>query len=144
MSPPATTFSPKEPRNGNQEILPSQHHLWASHRAWITATCLLFASILYWLQWPYYSALHSLPLPRSHSLLDMLGGTDITGVAILAIKQYFQSQNLPSMPSNGNALWYKNEASNWVREYLPIGNGYMGGEPSCSISVRSSYINGFF
>src|SRR5882757_366666 len=72
MSPPATAFSPKVPRNGNQEILSSQHHLWASHRAWITATCLLFASIFYWLQWPYYSALLSLPLPHSPSLLDML------------------------------------------------------------------------
>ncbi len=73
----------------------------------------------------------------------MLGGTDITGVAILAIKHYIQAQNLPSMPSNGNSLWYKSEASNWVREYLPIGNGYLGGESSCGIFVRSSYVNGF-
>lgn len=144
MYPPATGFSPKESRNGNQEILSSQHRLWASHRVWITATCLLFAGISYWRQWPYYSALLSLQLPHGRPLWGILGGTDIVGVAILAIQQYIQAQNLPSMPSNGNALWYKNEARNWVREYLPIGNGYMGGESSCSIFTRFSYVHGSF
>ena len=74
----------------------------------------------------------------------MLGGIDIIGVAILAMKQYIQAQKLPGMPSNGNALWYKSEARNWVREYLPIGNGYLGGESSRSICVYSSYVNDFF
>ena len=142
MCPPVTGFSPKESRNGNQEILSSQHRSWASHRVLITATCLLFVGISYWLQWPYYSALLSLPLPHIRPLLDIR--TDITGPAILAIRKCIQAQNLPSMPSNGNALWYKNEARNWVREYLPIGNGYLGGESSCNISTRSSYVHGSF
>ena len=47
------------------------------------------------------------------------------------------------MPSNGNALWYQEEASNWVNEYLPIGNGYLGGESFHSIFTLPSYWNGF-
>lgn len=112
-----------------------------SHMAWMTATCPLLAGISYWLQWSHYSALFSLPRPHIPTLWGILGGTDIAGVAILAIRQDIQAQDFPSMPSNGNALWYKKEASNWVREYLPIGNGYLGGESFCSIITRSYYLN---
>jgi hypothetical protein len=78
-------------------------------------TCLLVSVISYWFSWPHYPALFSLPLPRASTLLDMLG------------MQGTQNQGPPSMPLSGNALWYKKEAFNWVREYLPIGNGYLGG-----------------
>jgi len=50
-----------------------------------------------------------------------------------------QPQSPPNVPLNGNALWYQNEAVNWVREYLPIGNGYLGGESFHSISIPSSF-----
>ena len=59
--------------------------------------------------------------------------------AILAILQVIQPQSPPNVPLNGNALWYQNEAINWVREYLPIGNRYLGGESFCSISIPSSF-----
>lgn len=138
MSLPVTGFPSKEPRNSNQETLSSQRHLWTSYGTWISATCLLFAGIFYWL---YHSALCVLPLPHGPTLLDGLGGTDVTGGPIVATKQDIQAQNPPTMPSNGNALWYKNEACNWVREYLPIGNGYLGGEYSCGIFTQPSYSN---
>jgi len=34
-----------------------------------------------------------------------------------------------SLPASGSALWYQTPAANWVFESLPIGNGYLGGEP---------------
>ena len=139
MSLPATGFLSKEPRHGNQETLSSQRYLWAPYRIWVSATCLLFAGISSWL---YYSALFCPPLPHGLPLLDMLSGTNIASTAILATQHDIQAPNLPCMPSNGNALWYKNEASNWAREYLPIGNGYLGGEYFCRIFTHPSYLNG--
>lgn len=35
---------------------------------------------------------------------------------------------IPSgFPSTGNGLWYTEPAVNWSTQYLPIGNGYLGG-----------------
>jgi alpha-L-fucosidase 2 len=34
----------------------------------------------------------------------------------------------PSFPSSGNGLWYTAPGTIWVQEFLPIGNGYLGGE----------------
>jgi len=131
-----TRFPSKEPRNGNQEIQSSQCPRLAPQKAWIPMIYLLFASISHWILCPYYSALSSLPMLRS---FPFGGGTDITSGAILAILQVIQPQSPPNVPSNGNALWYQNEAFNWVREYLPIGNGYLGGESFRSIPIPSSF-----
>lgn len=30
-------------------------------------------------------------------------------------------------PTSGNGLWYSEPAVNWSTQYLPIGNGYLGG-----------------
>ena len=108
--------------------------LLAPQRAWIviTITCLIFAGISHWLPWPYYGALFSLLHPRNFTVSDI-------GGAILAISQWTQARSFSSMPSNGNALWYKEAASNWVTEYLPIGNGYLGGESFRSIFTHSPY-----
>lgn len=33
-------------------------------------------------------------------------------------------------PASGNGLWYAQPAVNWSTQYLPIGNGYLGGTPT--------------
>lgn len=33
----------------------------------------------------------------------------------------------PGFPSSGNGLWYTTPGSIWTQEFLPIGNGYLGG-----------------
>lgn len=96
----------------------------------------MFTGIVHWLSWPYCAALFRMLHPRSFPFSD-IWGTDIAGGAILALVQW--SQATPSMPSNGNALWYQDEATDWVREYLPIGNGYLGGGPLHDILTLSSY-----
>lgn len=140
MHQPVTGLQLNKPRRGSQEILLS---LWASQKAWMAMMCLFFAAISCWFSWSYYSALFNLPLLRRSALLKMLGGADIAGVAIPAILRRTLAHPL-NMPLNGNALWYKKEAVNWVREYLPIGNGYLGGECFRSILTLSSYWNASF
>ena len=135
----ATRFPSKEPRNGHHGKLSS---LLASQRVSMCIMCLIFTGISHWLLWLHYSALFSLPLPRRFPFSDMLSGTDIVGWAILSRLPWIQFRSFPSMPSNGNALWHREEASNRVREYLPIGNGYLGGESFRSIFTLFSYWNG--
>jgi len=33
----------------------------------------------------------------------------------------------PGFPSSGNGLWYTAPGTIWTQEFLPIGNGYLGG-----------------
>jgi hypothetical protein len=32
-----------------------------------------------------------------------------------------------AFPTSGNGLWYDQPGTNWATQYLPIGNGYLGG-----------------
>ncbi|KAI0079139.1 hypothetical protein K474DRAFT_1705823 [Panus rudis PR-1116 ss-1] len=32
----------------------------------------------------------------------------------------------PSFPSSGNGIWYRKQGSAWSKEWIPIGNGYLG------------------
>ena len=50
-------------------------------------------------------------------------------LSILSIVTYDASLRSapPGFPSSGNGLWYTAPGTIWVRELLPIGNGYMGG-----------------
>ena len=32
-------------------------------------------------------------------------------------------------PLSGNGLWFTKSADSWVSEWLPVGNGYLAGEP---------------
>jgi len=33
----------------------------------------------------------------------------------------------PGFPSSGNGLWYSKPGRIWAKEWLPVGNGYLGG-----------------
>ena len=59
------------------------------------------------------------PLGLLHTLISLL-------VVTVAPSQ---SAVPPSFPSSGKALWYRNPAISWSKEYLPIGNGFLAGEP---------------
>ena len=124
----ATRSPSKKARSGDDEIPSSQRCLWTSKKPWAIMTCLIFAGVSHWLWYLHYSVNFG---PPSSILFDILGGVDVASVAIRAVLR-IQTQKPPNMPSNGNALWYNREAVNWVREYLPIGNGYLGGKFFCS------------
>lgn len=44
-------------------------------------------------------------------------------------------------PSSGNGLWYSAPATIWSRQYLPIGNGYLGAMTPGGIEQESTQLN---
>ena len=42
-----------------------------------------------------------------------------------------------SFPTSGNGLWYTTLVNSWVKEWLPVGNGYLAGQSrqACPILV---------
>lgn len=42
-----------------------------------------------------------------------------------------------SFPSSGNGLWYTQPGDVWAREWLPVGNGYLGGMSISTIMCSS-------
>jgi hypothetical protein len=41
----------------------------------------------------------------------------------------------PGFPNSGNGLWYTAPGTIWVKEFLPIGNGHLGGEQCLLIII---------
>lgn len=50
--------------------------------------------------------------------------------------------SLPStFPSSGNVLWYRTPAKAWSKDYLPIGNGYLGAMVSGGTGLDQMQLN---
>lgn len=47
----------------------------------------------------------------------------------------------PAFPTAGNALWYRQVADVWSKDYLPVGNGYLGAMVSGGTDLDQTQLN---
>uniref|UniRef100_D8QJY6 Glycoside hydrolase family 95 protein n=1 Tax=Schizophyllum commune (strain H4-8 / FGSC 9210) TaxID=578458 RepID=D8QJY6_SCHCM len=66
-------------------------------------------------------------------------GTVLAAQTLAATRIVFAAPN--GFPASGNGLWYDTPGTNWGREYLPIGNGYIAAMTPGGTTLETTQLN---